>query len=145
MSEATSGEETSFSVELRDNEGQPSGSYAGSVSVLFKKEGSEFPNSFKVMTSTLLQYEEKLATASTPAPSKNVSVVAENSIGSFKVLYSIAPGNYELYVLWTNLILNDGKPFSLTVIPGLHVISIDLCECLILHVVVFAGGCVVPF
>ncbi|KAI5070467.1 hypothetical protein GOP47_0014810 [Adiantum capillus-veneris] len=125
LNQAVAGELTSFSVEIHTADGKPGVPYPGSVSVLFKKEGSEFPASFKVLVaSTYFPFQENLEVF---AVSKNVNIVAENSNGSFKVQYSLTPGNYEVYVLWTNIILNDGKPFSLAVLPG--TVDVSKCQC----------------
>lgn len=127
LNKATAGEVAGFTVEVRSNEGQPTGSPPDSVSVLLKKEDAELPSSFKYMAGTIPREEEELAAAVSTASSKNVSIVAGNSIGSFQATYYIAPGRYELYVLWTNIILNDGKPFQLTVLPGM--VDISRCRC----------------
>ncbi|KAH7281701.1 hypothetical protein KP509_36G059100 [Ceratopteris richardii] len=125
LTQAASGELASFSIELRDFEGKPSESPLSAISVLFNNDNTDYPTNFREITSLNFHYEENLQATASPASSQNVSIITQNSTGTFEVKYSITPGHYDLYVLWTNVLLNDGTPFALTVIPG----SVDISRC----------------
>jgi hypothetical protein len=108
------GKPNKFSVELRDSEGKPANSPPTSVSALVKYKNKDPPDSFRISSDSI--YEVMAVTNSTTT--FNVTMNPGATPGSFEATFTLGPGNYEVYVLWTNVLLNDGAPYIMIVDPG---------------------------
>ena len=104
-----------FSVELRDSEGKPTNSPSTSVSALIKYKENDLPASFRYSAGKI--YEVMEITDSTTI--FNVTMTPGTTPGSFEATFTLGPGSYEVYVLWTNVLLNGGTPYVMVVNSGI--------------------------